>query len=103
MNVSGKTANSTPWVATRPIASQTRSTVPLPPARSGAIWTAAALMRFMGLDGEQQAYRYQLARTRSLCILLRDRGKVDCAYHCAEGAQAGQKCSRDTNPNSTNG
>src|SRR5260370_34471153 len=77
MNVSGNTANSTPWAATRPIASQTRSTVPLPPARSGDIWTAAALIRFMGLGGEQQAYRYWLGMKRFLCILLRHKLKTN--------------------------
>src|SRR5260370_9074418 len=77
MNVSGNTANSTPWAATRPIASQTRSTVPLPPARSGEIWTAAALIRFMGLEGEQQAYRYWLGMKRILCILLRNKWKTN--------------------------
>src|ERR1700733_13617850 len=47
MNVSGKTANSTPCEAARSIASQTRSTVPVPFVRSGAICTAAALNRFI--------------------------------------------------------
>src|SRR3954468_12357846 len=47
MNVSGKTASSTPCAAARSIASHTRSIVPVPPARSGAIWMAAALIRFM--------------------------------------------------------
>src|ERR1700735_1073258 len=47
MNVSGKTANSTPCPAARSIASQTRSTVPVPFVRSGAICTAAALNRFI--------------------------------------------------------
>src|SRR6202162_1307014 len=47
MNVSGKTASSTPCAAARSIASQTRSTVPVPFVRSGAICTAAALNRFI--------------------------------------------------------
>src|ERR1700684_1728045 len=47
MNVSGKTANSTPCEAARSIASQTRSTVPVAFVRSGAICTAAALNRFI--------------------------------------------------------
>src|ERR1700761_7283765 len=47
MNVSGKTANSTPCKAARSMASQTRSTVPVPFVRSGAICTAAALNRFI--------------------------------------------------------
>src|ERR1700735_2665544 len=47
MNVSGKTANSTPCPAARSIASHTRSTVPVPFVRSGAICTAAALNRFI--------------------------------------------------------
>ncbi len=47
MNVSGKTASSTPCAAARSIASQTRSTVPVPLVRSGAICTAAALIRFI--------------------------------------------------------
>src|SRR5271165_4074232 len=84
MNVSGKTANSTPWAPARLIASQTRSTVPLPPVRSGAIWTAAALIRFMVLEAEQQAYRYALATTRSLCILLRNKWKT-YAHIIAQG------------------
>src|ERR1700759_1895806 len=47
MNVSGNTANSTPCEAARPIASQTRSTVPKRVVRSGVICTAAALIRFI--------------------------------------------------------
>src|ERR1700676_3495709 len=47
MNVSGKTANSTPWEAARSMASQTRSTVPVLVVRSGEIWIAAALIRFI--------------------------------------------------------
>src|SRR6516164_1991284 len=47
MNVSGNTANSTPWAAARSIASQTRSSVPVRLVRSGAICTAAALIRFI--------------------------------------------------------
>jgi hypothetical protein len=51
MNVSGKTAKSTPCEAARSIASQTRSTVPVPFVRSGAICTAAALNRFISHCG----------------------------------------------------
>src|SRR5277367_232488 len=47
MKVSGKTASSTPCAAARSIASHTRSTVPVPLVRSGAICTAAARIRFM--------------------------------------------------------
>src|SRR5271170_6380490 len=47
MNVSGNTANSTPCEAARSIASHTRSTVPKRVVRSGAICTAAALIRFI--------------------------------------------------------
>src|ERR1700732_2915203 len=47
MNVSGKTASSTPCDAARSIASHTRSTVPVLFLRSGAICTAAALNCFI--------------------------------------------------------
>src|ERR1700751_2725392 len=47
MNVSGNTASSTPSAAARAIAPHTRSIVPAPVVMSGAICTAAALLRFI--------------------------------------------------------